>query len=169
MAGGKPEGVLCYWQGGGGHQGNGRDRSSTTAVERMTTMLHGCARSARERCEGVCRGALLSEGSERVSAGSKKRSGTWGEWTGNTRRGRVHDGVHVRDVREGEVADRWVPRASESGLANGQSVLTGRTHRAVRGSGRACEEIGTDKLAPPGSGRERARVRAIADWWDLMG
>jgi hypothetical protein len=132
-------------------------------------MLHGCARSARERCEGVCRGALLSEGSERVSAGSKKRSGTWGEWTGNTQCGRVHDGVRGRDVREGEVADRWGPRASESGLANGQSALTGQTHRAVRGSGHAREETNTDKLAPSGSGRERARVQAIADWWYLMG
>jgi hypothetical protein len=41
-------------------------------------VLHGCARSAREGCEGVCRGALLSERSERVSAGSKKRSSAWG-------------------------------------------------------------------------------------------
>jgi hypothetical protein len=34
-----------------------------------TTVLHGCVRSARERCEGVNWGVLLSEGSERVGAG----------------------------------------------------------------------------------------------------
>jgi hypothetical protein len=34
-------------------------------------VLHGCARSAREGCEGVCREALLSDGSERVGAASK--------------------------------------------------------------------------------------------------
>jgi hypothetical protein len=41
-----------------------------------------------------------------------------GEWTGNVRRGRVHRGVRGREVREGQVADKWGPRASESGLAN---------------------------------------------------
>jgi hypothetical protein len=44
-----------------------------------------------------------------------------------------------REVREGEVADRWGPRASESELANGRSTLTERTHRTARGSGRASE------------------------------
>jgi hypothetical protein len=42
-----------------------------------TTVLHGCV-----RCERKVRGGLLlvllSKGSERVSAGSRKRSGTWG-------------------------------------------------------------------------------------------
>jgi hypothetical protein len=37
-----------------------------------TAVLHGCALGARERCEGVGCGTLLSEGSERVSVGSKK-------------------------------------------------------------------------------------------------
>ena len=40
---------------------------------------------------------------------------------------RVHDKVHGWEVREGEVADMWGPRASESELANGQSALTGQT------------------------------------------
>jgi hypothetical protein len=34
-------------------------------------VVHGCTHSAREVCEGVCRGALLSDGSERVGVGSK--------------------------------------------------------------------------------------------------
>jgi hypothetical protein len=51
-------------------------------------VLHGCGRIARERCEGVC-WTQLSEGNERVIAGSRKRSGAWGEWPRNTRRGRV--------------------------------------------------------------------------------
>jgi pyridoxine/pyridoxamine 5'-phosphate oxidase len=48
-----------------------------------------------------------------------------GEWPRNTRRGRVHGGVRGREVREGEVADRWGSRASESKLANWQSALLG--------------------------------------------
>jgi hypothetical protein len=48
-------------------------------------------------------------------------------WPGNARCGRVHGGEHGREVREGEVADRWGPRASEG--ADEWSALTGRTHR----------------------------------------
>ena len=48
---------------------------------------------------------------------------------------------------------------SESGLANGRSTLTGRTHQIARGSGRVSEGTSADKLAPPGRGRERERVR----------
>jgi hypothetical protein len=49
-----------------------------------TAVLHGCARGARERCEGVWWEAQQSEGSVRVGAGSKKRSSVWGKWPGNT-------------------------------------------------------------------------------------
>jgi hypothetical protein len=87
--------------------------------------------------------------------GLKKGVGRVGRWPGNARRGRVSVGVRGREVREGEVADRWGPRASERALANGRSVLTGRTHQIARGSGRASEETGDDMVAPPGSGRER--------------
>jgi hypothetical protein len=80
--------------------------------------------------------------------GLKRRSGAWGEWPRITRRGRVHGGVHGREVREGEVADRCGPRVNKSDLANGQSTLTGRAHRAARGSGRLCKETGADKLPP---------------------
>jgi hypothetical protein len=91
-----------------------------------------------------------------VSAGSKKRPGACGKWPRNARRGRVHGRVHGREVSEGEEADRWGPQASVSRLANGQSALIGRTHRAARGSGRTREEPGAYKLEPPSSGRERA-------------
>jgi hypothetical protein len=68
---------------------------------RTTAVLHSCALGARERCEGVGCGTLLSEGSERVSAGSRKKSGAWGERPKNARHGRVHGGVRERVVREG--------------------------------------------------------------------
>jgi hypothetical protein len=89
-----------------------------------------------------------------------------GEWLGNALHGYVHTRVHGQEVREGEVADRWGPWASKSELANGRSALTGRTHRTARGSGRVSEETGADKMAPPGSGRERGRERAGADGAD---
>jgi hypothetical protein len=97
--------------------------------------------------------------------GLKRRSGAWGEWPRNARRGCVHGGVRGREVREGEAAGRWGLWASESKLANGQSTLIGWTHRAARGSGRANEGIGADKLAPPADGEgERARASAgVAD------
>jgi hypothetical protein len=77
-------------------------------------------------------------------------------------------GVHGREIREGEVADRWGPRASEGAYANGRAGLTVRAHRAERGSERAREELGTDMLAPASSGRERGRARtwAVAERWD---
>ena len=87
-----------------------------------------------------------------MGAGSKGGRAR-GEWPGNARRGRVHNGVHGREVRDGEVADRWGPRGSESGLTNGRSALIGRTHRAARENGHAREETGDDNPAPPGSGR----------------
>jgi hypothetical protein len=68
-------------------------------------------------------------------------------------------GEREREVREGEVADRWGLRASESELANGRSALTGRTHHAVREKGQERERIDTDRLGPPGSGMERASGR----------
>jgi hypothetical protein len=89
------------------------------------------------------------------------------EWPGNTQCGRFHGGVRKREVREGEVADRWGPRASEGENVNGRSALTERTHRTERGSGRACEGNGAEKPAPPDRERERARTRAVADRWDL--
>jgi hypothetical protein len=95
-----------------------------------------------------------------------ERGRAHGEWTGNVRRGRVHDGVRGRKVREGQVADKWGPRASKSGLANARSALTGRTHRAARENGRARGNR-RRQSGPPGSGRERAcaRTRALADRW----
>jgi hypothetical protein len=122
--------------------------------------------TSRAQCESKVRGGLLGSATKRVSASSKKRSGECGRWPGNARRGRVHGRVRGREVTEGEEADRWGPQASESGLANGQSALTGRTYRAARGSGCAREEPDADKLEPPSSGRERARTRAVADKWD---
>jgi hypothetical protein len=81
-----------------------------------------------------------------------------GEWPGNARHGRVHGGVREREVREGEVANRWGPRGSESGLTNGRLALTGQTHRVARENGCTREEIGADNPAPFGSGRKRERV-----------
>jgi hypothetical protein len=102
--------------------------------------------------------AQLSEGSERVGAGSRKGVGRVGEWSGNACRGRVHGGERKREVREGDVADRWGSWASEGERANGRSALTGRTHRAARENGRFRERIGADRPVPLGSGRERERV-----------
>jgi hypothetical protein len=86
----------------------------------------------------------------------KKGVGHVGEWLRNACRGRVHGGEHEREVREGEVADRWGPRVSEGAYVNGRSTLTKRTHWAERGNKRVRERIGADRLVPPGSGRERA-------------
>jgi hypothetical protein len=83
-----------------------------------------------------------------------------GRWSGNARHGRVHDEVRGREVRDGELADGWGPRASERALVNEQSALKGRTHRTARGSGRASEETGADTVAPPNNGRERGRAGA---------
>jgi hypothetical protein len=60
------------------------------------------------------------------------------------------------------------PPASEGEYANEWSALTERTHQAERGSERAREETGANRLAPPGSGkeRERSRTRAITNRWD---
>jgi hypothetical protein len=91
------------------------------------------------------------------------------EWTGNVRRGRVHEGVRGREVREGEVTDRWGSRASEGEHANGRSALIGRTHRAARGSGCEHEGIGADYPAPPGRGRERERERERGRGPSLIG
>jgi hypothetical protein len=81
-------------------------------------------------------------------------------WPGNARHGRVHGGVRGREVREGEVADRWGPRASERALANGQSTLITRTHRTTRDSGRVSEETGTEIVASVDNEREREGARA---------
>jgi hypothetical protein len=64
------------------------------------------------RCEREERGCLLraqlSEGSERVGGGSRKGAGRVREWLGNACRGHVHGGEREQEVREEEVADRWV-------------------------------------------------------------
>jgi hypothetical protein len=88
---------------------------------RQTTMvLHGCALSAREGCEGVYCGALLSEGSERVAAGSEagracggsaRKHATWARPRRSEQAG----------VREGEEADRWAHQPARANtLMNGQ-------------------------------------------------
>jgi hypothetical protein len=69
------------------------------------------------------------------------------------------------------VADRRGPLASEGERVNGWSALIGRSHRAVRESGRVRERIGADRPVPRGNGRERGiesthvRTRAVGDWW----
>jgi hypothetical protein len=82
-----------------------------------------------------------------------------GEWSGNMRHGRVHGGERTQKVREGEVADRWGSQASEGERANRRSALTERAHRAARENGHVHERISTDRPVPPGSRRERERVR----------
>jgi hypothetical protein len=94
-----------------------------------------------------------------VGAGSRKGVGCVGEWPRNARRGHVHGGERRREVSEGEVADRWGPRASEGKCPNGRSTLIERAHRAERGNERVRERIGADRPVPPGSGRGRGRER----------
>jgi hypothetical protein len=67
--------------------------------------------------------------------------------------------VRRREVREGKVADRWGPRASEGTCTNEWSSLTERAHRAERGSERACEELGADKVAALSSERDTGGER----------
>jgi hypothetical protein len=54
-----------------GHETDGGPQQSSTGVGVL-----------RERGARGLVGAQLSEGSERVGAGSRKRSGAWGEWPG---------------------------------------------------------------------------------------
>jgi hypothetical protein len=51
-----------------------------------------------------------------VGAGSRKGVGRVGEWSGNAHRVCVHDGERRREVREGEVADRWGPRPARKSV-----------------------------------------------------
>ena len=44
-----------------------------------------------------------------MGAGSRKGLGRVGEELENVRRERIHGGEREREVREGEVADRWGP------------------------------------------------------------
>jgi hypothetical protein len=85
---GETRGCLVLLRGGGAHQGNGHDKSSTAAMER--TAEYGGAPRVCAWCEREVRGgllgALLSEGSGRVSVGSKR---------GWARRG---SGREMRDV-----------------------------------------------------------------------
>jgi hypothetical protein len=86
-----------------GHGGRGRCSTSLRAVRE---------RGARGSAEEHCWARGVSEW-----ARAEKKVGHVGEWPGNVRRGRVHGGVHRREVREGKVADMWGPRTSESELA----------------------------------------------------
>jgi hypothetical protein len=52
------------------------------------------------------------------------------------------------------------PQTSEGEWANGQSALTGRSHRAASERGCVRGQVSTDRPAPLGSGRERARARS---------
>jgi hypothetical protein len=98
-----------------------------------------------------------------VGCGHKRGVGRVGMWLGEARRGRVHDTVCEREVREAEGADRWGPWASERELVYERSALIGRTHRTVRWEG--CTSEG--KLAPIGwpHRTERERVRARGHDW----
>jgi hypothetical protein len=69
---------------------------------------------------------------------------------------------------KGEVADRWGPQTNEGERANGQSALTGRSHRAASESEHVRGRVGADRLAPPSSRRKRGRESAgtvVADRW----
>jgi hypothetical protein len=125
--------------------------------QRTTVELHGCARGARER---GARGSARAQLSEWVHVLERGRARGGGQET------RVHVEECGREVREGEVADRWGQRASEGAYANRRSTLTERAHRTEGGSKHVRERTGADKPAPPRNGRERARTRAIADRWD---
>ena len=50
-----------------------------------------------------------------MGARLQKRSGAWGRWSGDARRGLLHGEACGREVRETEGADRWDPRVSEGG------------------------------------------------------
>jgi hypothetical protein len=88
-----------------------------------------------------------------------------GEWPRNTRCGCVHGGVRGWEVREGEEADRWGPRAREGAYANGRSVLTERAHWAERERARARNN--RRRQAGPIEQREgEGADGAVADRWD---
>jgi hypothetical protein len=55
----------------------------------------------------------------------------------------------------------------EGTSTNGRPALTERVHRTERENGREREGIDADMPGPPGSGRERARVRRRR--WSLAG
>jgi hypothetical protein len=124
---------------------------------------YGGAPQVRARCEREVRGgllgALLNDGSARVSVGSKRRSGAWGSGQEMRDVGASMVGCVGKRLWKGGEADRWGPRASEGEYANGRLALIERAHRSERGSGCVREETGTDNRAPPGSGRERGRER----------
>ena len=89
-----------------------------------------------------------------------------GEWPRNARRGRIHDGERGRVVREGELADRWGPQASECDHANGRSTLTERAHLAERGSERVRERTDGDKRPHRAAGGREGAGAVVADRWD---
>jgi hypothetical protein len=91
-------------------------------------------------------------------------------WPGNTRRGRVHGGVRMREDRDGGVADRRGLRTSEGGTTMGGQLLTGRSHGTTRDRTRARMSLAPTGLAHRAAGgREgesaRARTRAVAGRW----
>jgi hypothetical protein len=97
-----------------------------------------------------------------------------GEWQGNARRGRIHGGVRLRKIYEGEEVDRWGPRASKGAYMNGRSELTERNHRAERERERERERASARRNRCRQAGptmqsegeKERARTRVVADRWD---
>jgi hypothetical protein len=108
-----------------------------------------------------------------VGVGSRKGLRRVGRGWETCGRGCIHDGESGREVREGVVADRRGPQASEGERANGRSTLIGRSHRATRENGCVRRLIDADRLDPLGSGRERGRdsvrawTQAVADRWGL--
>jgi hypothetical protein len=114
---------------------------------------------------GILLGALLSEGSERVSVGSKRGRSCGGSGQ------ETHDvGTSMAGCAGGRLGKvrrltGGGPRASEGEHANGRSTLTERTNQAERGSERACKGIDADNPAPLGSGG-RERAWAVADRWN---
>ena len=116
---GETRGCLVLLRGGGAHQGNGHDKSSTAAMER--TAEYGGAPRVCARCEREVRGGLLgaqlSDGSDRVGVGSRKRSDAWGS------------GREMHDVGASKV------ECASARLGKGRR-LTGGVHEPARARAR---------------------------------
>jgi hypothetical protein len=97
----------------------------------MVAELLGCARGARQVL-GFCECA--NEGGARASGAWAARNGRGGAGSEST----MTRGSCARAVG-GDRSDRWGPRASESGCANGRSALTGWGLLRRERTGRACE------------------------------
>jgi hypothetical protein len=95
--------------------------------------------------------------------------GTWSKGAracGGGRRtcghGRVHDGGHGRQVRDGLTGG--VREAERESAFKKEKTQTGQPHRAVRGRERARESAPTGGVRLSGTEGARARVRDWA-WW----